>query len=219
MSYGTIDHKQRQALVCCLLEGWAAIFDQLQHRAGESRRTDEPPSLLAPDGKRGLASVESYILGRYYMYIHVYYHKTIRAAETMLRNLLKEVIKSTAEGFEPVPRAFAKYAAGKIPDLDEYLELNDFQLLNLLDTWSGKEVSCIQDLSQRLVERRIFATLVVPDGLAYDKRQAREHKAKTLLRDKKLRSDSDMHKQVFEEAVRLAKQYFGIDCELPAAVC
>ena len=186
------DYLMRDSMMCGVKYGTIDLNWLIRTlKCGEIDRDSKKVTTLALDGKRGLASVESYILGRYYMYIHVYYHKTIRAAETMLRNLLKEVIKETANGFVPVPRAFAKYADKKVPELEEYLELNDFAFLNLLDVWAGQEISVIQDLARRLVERRIFATLVVPENLAYDKRQEREAKAKDFLRDKKLSAESD----------------------------
>lgn len=39
------------------------------------------------DGRRGLSSLEAHLVGRHYMYKHVYYHKTIRAAEQMMHKI------------------------------------------------------------------------------------------------------------------------------------
>lgn len=119
--------------------------------------------LLAIDGKRGLSSVENYIIGRLHMYKHVYYHRTIRAAEFMLRNILvraMELFKS--EKLEAPYAAFESLAKGKLPKLEDYLALNDFTILTMIEKWALKcDDKILHDLSKRLTERQIFASITV----------------------------------------------------------
>lgn len=121
-------------------------------------------TVLALDARRGMSAVEAYILGRHHMYKHVYYHKTIRSAETMLKKLLTEVVKATGESklsgslTHPV---FSSLAQGKVPDLNDYLLINDFVILNMLEQWAQCGIQPIADLARRLRNRDIFSAIVV----------------------------------------------------------
>ena len=116
------------------------------------------------DGRRGLSSLESHLVGRHYMYKHVYYHKTIRAAEQMLHKVIEraaylrrkdEDIRSNA--------AFDKMARGEEQSVDEYLSLDDFVLFGWIEEWSKYDMDKIlRDLSQRLVRRNLLKPIVVP---------------------------------------------------------
>jgi len=123
-------------------------------------------SVLALDARRGMSAVEAYILGRHHMYKHVYYHKTIRSAETMLKKLLTEVVKATREGklTGPLTHAvFSSLAEGKVPNLNDYLAINDFVILNMLEPWAQCDIKPISDLANRLRKRKIFSAIVVSD--------------------------------------------------------
>ena len=116
------------------------------------------------DGRRGLSSLESHLVGRHYMYKHVYYHKTIRAAEQMLHKVIEraaylrrkdEDIRSNA--------AFDKMARGEELRVDEYLSLDDFVLFGWIEEWSKYDTDKIlRDLSRRLVRRDLLKPIVVP---------------------------------------------------------
>ena len=116
------------------------------------------------DGRRGLSSLESHLVGRHYMYKHVYYHKTIRAAEQMLHKVIEraaylrrkdEDIRSNA--------AFDKMARGEEQSVNEYLSLDDFVLFGWIEEWSKYDMDKIlRDLSQRLVRRNLLKPIVVP---------------------------------------------------------
>lgn len=133
-------------------------------------KSDTEQKVLALDSRRGLSAVESYILGRHHMYKHVYYHKTIRSAETMLKNLLKEAVKASGDGRLSVAQktthpAFVSLAKQEIPSLSDYLSLNDFLIFDYMDVWAHMDLGAISDLSKRLVAREIFTTIVVPERL------------------------------------------------------
>lgn len=127
--------------------------------------------VLAIDGKRGLNWVEMHLLGRHYMYKNVYYHKTIRAAESMLKVILSRVIdlirinKLTSP--HPVMSAFAEK---KQPSLDEYLSLNDFTVLDWIEEWANKcNDKILEDLSNRLYTRNIFKTITIRDKKTFSR--------------------------------------------------
>ena len=119
---------------------------------------------IVVDGRRGLSGLESHLMGRHYMYKHIYYHKTIRAAELMLRKILERAACIRREG-ECIRsnEAFDKMARGDELSVEEYLSLDDFVLLGWVGEWSK---SCtdkiLSDLSLRLVKRRMLKAIVIP---------------------------------------------------------
>ncbi|MGB0681036.1 MAG: HD domain-containing protein, partial [Polyangiales bacterium] len=46
---------------------------------------------LAVEGRKGLPPIESFFLGRHFMYQQVYHHKAVRAAETLVRWLFRRL--------------------------------------------------------------------------------------------------------------------------------
>ncbi len=56
-----------------------------------------PDKIIVFDGKRGLGVMDQYLMGRFYLYKYVVYHKTVRAAERMLQEALKTGLGDTAE--------------------------------------------------------------------------------------------------------------------------
>lgn len=119
---------------------------------------------IVVDGRRGLSGLESHLMGRHYMYKHVYYHKTIRAAELMLRKILERAAHVRRKG-ECIRsnEAFDKMACGDELSVEDYLSLDDFVLLGWVGEWAK---SCIDktlgDLSLRLVKRRILKAILIP---------------------------------------------------------
>lgn len=120
--------------------------------------------VLGLDATRGTSVVEAYVLGRHFMYKHVYYHKTTRAAEQMLRNILQEAVEQVrAEKLKEVPEFFKELAQGKC-SLENYLKLDDFLLLGYVDYWSER-ADDLGQLCKRLKFRQIFKTLQYDDDL------------------------------------------------------
>ncbi len=131
----------------------------------------KPQEVLALDGKRGTSVVESYVLGRHYMYKHVYYHKTTRAAEQMLRNALQFATNQIADGKLKAPHPFFEELASRKASLENYLKLDDFLLLGYIDQWAEKDDD-LGKLCARLKRRQIFKTFSYPDD--FDMRAADE---------------------------------------------
>ncbi len=160
-------------------------------KVAETSVGGENRSVLALDARRGMSAVEAYILGRHHMYKHVYYHKTIRSAETMLKKLLTEVVKATRDGklkgalTHPV---FTCLAKSEIPSLEDYLTINDFVILNMLNDWAKCGIEPVADLASRLRKRDIFAAIVVSEKFTSDMGKAADaiEKTKKFLKEKGL---------------------------------
>lgn len=125
---------------------------------------EAPPEGRAPglaiDGRKGLSAIESFILARLFMFQQVYFHKSTRAAEWMIRMILTRAMHLLQDGsrLERVPAALASVAAGETPSLGAYLELDDQLLLETLNGWRHAADPILADLCERLRNRDLFKT-------------------------------------------------------------
>ncbi len=102
-------------------------------------------------GPKGIQVAEEYLEARSRLYRMVYMHKTTRAAEMMLRNLLGTVVKNPqSERQEPVLRYF------KTPTLENYLALDDSSVWAALSTYLRHEDPRISSLAKRLRNRELY---------------------------------------------------------------
>jgi HD superfamily phosphohydrolase len=120
----------------------------------------EPPG-LALDGSKGLTAIESFVLARCFMFQQIYFHKTTRAAEHMIRAVFRRVVTLLQEGVRltAVPPALAAAAVGNRPSVHDYLELDDVAVLASLQAWESAPDPLLADLSKRLRARRLFKTI------------------------------------------------------------
>lgn len=91
---------------------------------------------IVVDGRRGLDDLEKHLIGRHFMYRHVYFHKTIRAAEMMLQVIFKRAAHLVRSGTKVVNSvAFDKLVRGEGDSVTtaEDLTLNDFVMLSWLE--------------------------------------------------------------------------------------
>src|SRR3989441_12152721 len=81
---------------------------------------------------RGLYAVEEYLQARYYMFRQVYFHRTLRSAEAVLRSILRRALK-LLEADEPVwhaaDTAFEKILRRSSLTTTEHLEVDDSDVL------------------------------------------------------------------------------------------
>ncbi len=107
----------------------------------------------------GIYAVEDYLQARYYMYRQVYFHRTLRSAEAVLRVLLRRAIMLFQNGGD-VWRAdgtpMQKVLAGEKLTLKEHLEIDDSDILFSIKRWQHSTDSILADLSARFLNRRLF---------------------------------------------------------------
>jgi uncharacterized protein len=124
-----------------------------------------PPGHAAPslaiDGQKGIVAIESFLLARYFMFQQVYFHKATRSAEWMIGAILRRALALVVDGTRlPVlPEAIAAVAAGDVPTLAQYLELDDQVLLGAIHTWEDAKDPVLSDLCRRLRARALFKTI------------------------------------------------------------
>lgn len=107
----------------------------------------------------GLYAVEDYLQARYYMYRQVYFHRTLRSAEAILRMLLSRALNLSSTGDSPWLAGgtpMDKILAGKPLDLAELLELDDTDVMFSIKRWRSSDDPILADLSTRFLDRRLF---------------------------------------------------------------
>src|SRR5256886_17374716 len=111
---------------------------------------------------RGVHAVEEYLQARYYMFRQVYFHRTLRSAEAVLRSALRRALKLLQAGetiwYAP-GTAFEKVLRGSPLTLIEHLEIDDSDVIFHLKQWQQSQDETLSDLSDRFVNRRLFKAI------------------------------------------------------------
>jgi HD superfamily phosphohydrolase len=111
---------------------------------------------------RGIYAVEEYLQARYYMFRQVYYHRTLRSAEAVLRSALRRALKLVEEGKHVwcAPRtSFEKILRRQTLTITEHLEMDDSDVIFHMKQWQASDDPVLSDLSQRFVGRRLFKAI------------------------------------------------------------
>jgi HD superfamily phosphohydrolase len=124
---------------------------------------------LNPDKSRlqlsnkAFIATEGYVLARYHMYRAVYFHKTTRAAEVMLRVLFKRFKSLLKNGGKPNELApgspahvvSAFQSAGKM-SLPDYLRLDDHSVSEFAKACLDSSDSELKEIATGILERHLF---------------------------------------------------------------
>ncbi len=139
---------------------WLLRSLRFDDSASSGRATSEGPG-LAIDGDKGLAAIEAFLLARLFMFQQVYFHKSTRSAEWMIGAILRRAIAQLRDGtrLPSLPPGFAEVAAGDMPSLGQYLELDDQVLLGAIHAWEEGPDPVLADLCKRLRRRALFKTI------------------------------------------------------------
>jgi HD superfamily phosphohydrolase len=93
------------------------------------------------------------------MFRQVYFHRTLRSAEAVLKVLLQRALKlyqaGTAIWYRP-DSAMEKVLRGKRLSLMEHLSLDDTDVLFYIKQWQGSDDETLADLASRFLNRRLF---------------------------------------------------------------
>ncbi len=141
--------------------------------------------------KKGIYSVENYLVSRRLMYWQVYFHKTSVAAELVLINALrraKELARRGDDLFAPpalrhfLYREVDSAAALAAPEtMDCFLALDDSDVWTALKVWQRHPDRVLALLSRDLVDRRIFRVEVSDEAFGEAHvAQKKEEMAKAL---------------------------------------
>ncbi|HEV2826988.1 MAG TPA: HD domain-containing protein [Pyrinomonadaceae bacterium] len=111
---------------------------------------------------RGLYAVEEYLQARYYMFRQVYFHRTLRSAEAVLRAILRRALRLFEVGgdiWHARGTAFEKVLGRNSLTIAEYLEVDDSDVLFHVKQWQRSSDKILSDLSKRFTARRLFKAI------------------------------------------------------------
>jgi HD superfamily phosphohydrolase len=117
----------------------------------------------------GIYAVEDYLQARYYMFRQVYFHRTLRSAEAVLRVLLQRALDLYGNGaafwYRP-DSAFEKVLRGERLSLSEHLSIDDYDVMFYIKQWQLSDDPILSDLATRFLHRRLFTAfdLDMPEG-------------------------------------------------------
>ena len=122
--------------------------------------------------KKGIYSIENYLVTRRLMYWQVYLHKTAVAAEHVLINALRRAKWLTAQGVElfasPALKYFLNSPSLGEASLDYYLALDDNDIWCALNVWQHHDDKILALLAHDFINRRIFRVEVSEEPFAED---------------------------------------------------
>jgi len=108
---------------------------------------------------RGVYAVEEYLQARYHMFRQVYFHRTLRSAEVVLRSIVRRALKLHAQGkfvWHASNTAFEKILKQQPLTISEHLEVDDSDFIFHVKQWQQSDDAILRDLSRRFVSRRLF---------------------------------------------------------------
>lgn len=110
--------------------------------------------------EKGIHSAEEFLLARYFMYWNVYFHKATRSIEVVLEMMLHRAVDLVRSG-QPealafIPPAMEPILAGRPLTLQQYLTLDETDVLYAIKRWTESRDPVLADLSRRFISRHLF---------------------------------------------------------------
>jgi HD superfamily phosphohydrolase len=149
--------------------------------------------------KKGIYAVENYILSRRLMYMQVYLHKTVLAADALLKTIFRRVRDLIDEGNgPPQPSDPLKFflenknnAQKTITQevMHHYLSLDDHDVYVSIKYWSKSDDPVLRDLCNRFLDRTLFRTTFVSKKEQSSMKEVIIKKTKTALKKAGLPTD------------------------------
>ncbi len=154
---------------------------------------------------RGIYAVEDYLQARYYMFRQVYFHRTLRSAEAVLRSLMRRALNLFQSGkfvwfAEKTP--FEKILKGEKLLLTEHLQIDDADVMFHIKQWEKSEDEILSDLAKRFLHRRLFKAFDL--DMPENERQDFLEKARKLVEN----SDFDTDYYFIEDKAGDVPYYF-----------
>ncbi|MCF8362953.1 MAG: HD domain-containing protein [Prolixibacteraceae bacterium] len=144
--------------------------------------------------KKGIYSVEKFLIARRLMYWQVYLHKTVIAAEHILINVLKrakQLTKSGRELFAPPPlKWFLEndldpecFEIEKVRNemIENFINLDDSDLISSIKVWCNESDFILSYLSKAIVDRKLLRIKITDKAIPKNKIEKLTNKAYTQM--------------------------------------
>jgi len=161
----------------------------------------------------GIYAVEDYLQARYYMYRQVYFHRTLRSAEAVLKVLLRRAIvlfQSGGDLWKAEGTPMEKVLAGEKLTLKEHLEIDDSDILFSIKRWQHSTDTILSDLSARFLNRRLFK--------AFDLDMLESDRASFIADSRKIVADAGFDTEYYfveDEAGNIPYSFYSKDAADP----
>lgn len=120
---------------------------------------------------KGLYDVENYVVARYFMYWQVYFHKTVLAADTLLKSIFQRIrdlfyenpnlkLEGSKNLIELMTLKKGEFELEQV--LEKFITLDDNDLFFSIKLWQEAEDEILSDLAKRFYNRRFFKTKQIP---------------------------------------------------------
>lgn len=119
--------------------------------------------------EKGILSIERFLLSRYFMYSQVYLHRTVIAAEQMLKKFLYLL-----SDFNDISENSALFKIWRGNNLDDgeliqfFAEIDDFDIISLLKKAKNSEENILSFFADGLLNRRLFKTIYRKSSFSSD---------------------------------------------------
>ncbi|MFV0389672.1 MAG: HD domain-containing protein [Pyrinomonadaceae bacterium] len=132
----------------------------------------------------GIYAVEEYLQARYYMFRQVYFHRTLRAVEVMLRAIFNRVLELFKSGdvWTAPGSAFEEVISGERLTLERQFRMDDSDVIFHIKQWQFSNDGTLSDLSSRFINRKIFKAIDLDMNEA--QRAEYVHAARELVKGK-----------------------------------
>lgn len=111
---------------------------------------------------RGVYAVEEYLQARYYMFRQVYFHRSLRSAEAVLRSIIRRALQLFDEGqdvWHASDTAFEKILRREPLTVTEHMQIDDSDFVFHVKQWQKSSDQILSDLSRRFVGRTLFKAI------------------------------------------------------------
>jgi HD superfamily phosphohydrolase len=111
---------------------------------------------------RGIYAVEEYLQARYYMFRQVYFHRTLRSAEAVLRSIIRRALHLLDNGedvWHATGTAFEKILRRETLTIGDHMQVDDSDFVFHVKQWQNSGDPILKDLSRRFIARRLFKAI------------------------------------------------------------
>ncbi|TAD86123.1 MAG: HD domain-containing protein [Bacteroidetes bacterium] len=107
--------------------------------------------------EKAIYSIEKFLVARRLMYWQVYLHKTVLAAEQMLKKILTRAREVAAEALPNLQFFLAAQAPAPTPELLlKFAQLDDMDVMMAIKTWQNHPDVVLATLCKALLNRRLY---------------------------------------------------------------
>lgn len=139
------------------------LLRNLKKRKTTLKDENYEPERVVIDIKRGVSTLQDYILGNLNLYKNVYLHKTVQAADAMVISLLIRAIDLLKAGNNDIGfknKTLEKIAKNDYQNkitLEEYIALDDNVILSWIAKWASYDYDeVLHKISKDFISRNLF---------------------------------------------------------------